>query len=87
MNWRCTVCLRNWAPYMCEKGACPSCGSGTRRTNEPVDDDAVEVHKAALAERAARERSEHNHREFDAYMAKRDAARLDAEEADKRRAA
>ncbi len=75
MTYYCAECVVNWWPFMCTDGACPVCGRGTKRVQEPASPEAPALHKAALVERIARERSEHNHRLFDEYLANRDALR------------
>ena len=77
----CPECLTNWAPYHCEDGACPNCETGTIRRQEPVSEDAGNLHREILRKRAARELSEHKHRQFEEFCARRDA------ESNERRAA
>ncbi len=78
MSYWCGNCLTHWAPYHCDNGACPKCGGGTIPRQEPVDEDAGNLHREILLDRQKAERSAHAHREFDLYCAKRDAARLAA---------
>lgn len=75
MSYWCGECLTHWAPYHCDGGACPKCGRGTIRRQEPVDEDAGNLHREILLERQKAERSAHLHREFEAYYAKREAER------------
>ncbi len=74
-SYFCPECLTNWAPYHCDAGVCPKCKTGTILRQEPVSEDAGNLHRDLLRKRAARERSEHLHREFEEYCAKRDAER------------
>lgn len=78
MTYRCAPCDVNWWPYMCPEGCCPQCGGGTTRVQQPVNEDALELHQAVLAERIQRERSEHNHKLFEEYYAAREAGRMRA---------
>lgn len=76
MTYYCAECVVNWHPYQCPEGRCPECGRGTRRQpREPASLDADARFAAAMKARADRERSEHSHRLFDAFCAKRDAER------------
>lgn len=78
MTYFCSTCVVNWYPYQATDGRCPECRGGTRRTLEPVSDDAVERHRAATVKRTDDEISYRKHREFDLYYAQREAARLNA---------
>lgn len=46
MTYECDTCCIRWLPYQCRNGACPSCGSGCKRTNEPSTEGAADLHKA-----------------------------------------
>lgn len=78
--FECTACGVRWDPFMTVDGACPTCNGGTKRVQGPASAEAAELHKAALAERIKRERSEHAHAQFRAYLVQRqiaaDAARF-----------
>ncbi|MGH8525104.1 MAG: hypothetical protein ACREXY_13100, partial [Gammaproteobacteria bacterium] len=71
----CPECCTNWAPYMTSSGACPECGTGTKRVQADVDDDAMRRYHAAFHARAARERSAHRHAQFEEYYAQRELVR------------
>lgn len=67
----CPECVVSWDPYMTVQGACVRCGGGTVRRNGTASDDAVELHKAALAERERLSL----HEEFEAFYLAREVAR------------
>ncbi len=73
MTYYCSECVINWWPYQCAAGCCPECGGGTTRKQEPADADADVRFKAAMRARVERERSEHNHKLFADFCARRDA--------------
>ena len=69
MTYYCSTCVANWFPYMCNSGACPACGGGTKRTlTEPASIDAVPRFNAARAATASRER----HQRFEAFYEDRE---------------
>lgn len=72
----CPECLVNWAGYMTDEGCCPQCGGGTLRRQEPMSDEAVDLHHAALRARFVSEKAAHAHAEFEAFYAEREARRL-----------
>lgn len=75
-SYYCSECATNWWPYQCGESKCPECGGGLkRRTTEPASPDADARFKVAMRTRVARERSEHNHKLFEAFVDKRDAER------------
>lgn len=45
----CTACVINWAPYQTPEGRCPQCGSGTVRRQEEPSDEAIRMHRDAVA--------------------------------------
>ncbi len=79
MTYYCSSCVVNWYPYQCADGCCPECGGGTVRKQEPADPDTDARFKVAMRVRVERERSEHNHKLFDDFCARRDADRLASE--------
>lgn len=44
----CSDCVTCWAPYMALNDGCPECGSGLRRTHEPMSPHAEVRFKAAM---------------------------------------
>ncbi len=60
MTYFCPDCCVNWFPFQCDKGCCPECGGGTKRTSEPVSPDAS---------------SRFAHAKFEAFYAEREAER------------
>lgn len=78
VTYYCPECCVNWHPFHCSDGACPECGGGTRRRpREDASPDADDRHRAVLAARIKRERSEHSHKLFDDYCVARDKQRLE----------
>lgn len=75
----CTACDVNWSPYQTLKGACPVCGSGTVRKQEPPSLDADARYKRAMDKRRAAEEQQRRRDNFDAFYADRAAAQLVAE--------
>lgn len=75
MTHRCSICDTNWAAFMCSGGACPECATGTTRSHDALSPDAELRFKATMRARAAREASEHKHKLFDEFCARRDAER------------
>jgi hypothetical protein len=61
----------NWHPFQCTGGACPQCGGGTKRSNDPVSSDADARHRVALAAAIKRDR----YAQFEAYYAERERQR------------
>jgi hypothetical protein len=77
MTYWCSACDVNWNPYQCAEGCCPECGGGTKRApRELASPDADARFKRVMAARVQRDRSEHNHKLYEAYVAKRDDAAL-----------
>ena len=74
MTYFCPDCCIAWFPYMTNGGACPECGGGTRRTNEPVSPDADARWQTIKAKRASADR----HERFERYNAEREAKRAGA---------
>lgn len=74
MTYRCDSCGINWLPYMTQAGACPSCGGGTRRLNEPSSDNAMALHRALRA----KGRSADMHERFEQFYADRERSELDS---------
>gem|GEM_PF-2264340 len=68
MTYYCSECVMNWYPFHCTGGACPQCGGGTRRSNDPASPDAPERHRAALAVAVKRDR----YARFEAYYTERE---------------
>jgi hypothetical protein len=52
MTFRCEACAIDWAPAHTRGGACPGCGSGTKRitTAEPDSDAAAQYRRIVAAE-------------------------------------
>lgn len=79
----CAACDTNWAAYMAIDSACPECGTGLRRSQEPMSEDAPARHRAAMFDLIERTRVEEqraqNRRDFNLLMAELDAALLDDE--------
>ncbi len=72
MTYYCPQCVTNWYPFMCRDGACPECGTGTKRqTRSFVTADALERFEVVKARRA----SQFAHERFEAYYAERELAR------------
>ncbi len=71
MTYYCAECVVNWHPYQTDQGACPKCGSGTRRLHEPASDDADDLFAAIKARRD----SEDKHVRFEAFYAERELRR------------
>jgi hypothetical protein len=71
MTYYCSECVMNWWPYQCTDGRCPECGGGTKRSRDPVSEDADVRHRAVLAAAIKRDRYER----FEAYYAAREAQR------------
>jgi hypothetical protein len=40
MSFYCSECVVNWPPDSTDDGHCPTCGSGTVRSEDPTGDDA-----------------------------------------------
>lgn len=66
MTLYCTECALAWHPYQAAKGACPICGSGTVRRNQPASDEAGVLFELVKVERARKHRCER----FEAYYRK-----------------
>ncbi len=75
----CEGCVTHWAPFHAIDSACCECGTGLRRSSEPMSDDAPERHRAAMFALIERTRVEEQRRQNRRDWALRDAARLDAE--------
>lgn len=73
-TYYCPACMTNWAPYQCAKGHCPSCGTGTRRSQEPMSPDAPARFKAAMAERVKRDEAARRLAAFDRACFELDAS-------------
>jgi hypothetical protein len=71
MTYRCASCDVNWFPYMTKDGACPACGGGTVRTNEPSSPQAKELHTSLKAQGASADL----HARFDEFYASRERER------------
>ncbi|MDX6718792.1 MAG: hypothetical protein QOJ63_1046 [Solirubrobacteraceae bacterium] len=71
MTYYCSECVMNWWPYQTFEGCCPECGGGTKRSYEPVSEDADVRHRNVLAAAIKRERYER----FEAYYAERELQR------------
>jgi hypothetical protein len=71
MTYYCSECVMNWWPYQCTDGRCPECHGGTKRSRDPVSEDADRRHRAVLAAAIKRDRYER----FEAYYAAREAQR------------
>jgi predicted nucleic acid-binding Zn-ribbon protein len=71
MTYRCSKCDVNWYVFMTIKGACPSCGGGTKRTQEPASPNAKQLHEALKAKGRAADA----HDRFETYYADRERAR------------
>jgi tRNA(Ile)-lysidine synthase TilS/MesJ len=72
VTYYCGDCEVNWSPHHCNGGACPECGSGTKRhTTEPISDDAWPRAELAKVEQAFRERQD----AFELYYTERQLTR------------
>lgn len=71
MTYRCKVCDVNWYVFMTNKGACPSCGGGTVRTNDGASPHAKALHAALRAEGASADL----HERFERFYAERERRR------------
>ncbi len=84
MTYECKACDVRFHPYQCADGQCPCCWGGTVRSQEPASPDADERFQRAMLERVAREKSEHAHKQFRAFLEARqiaaDAVRFAAQE-------
>lgn len=70
VTYYCGECVVNWWPYQAVEGCCPMCGGGTqRRLHEAVSPEA----DGLMRKRAAREKSEFTHRQFEDFYAAREA--------------
>lgn len=68
MTHFCKDCDVHWSPHQTNNGACPACGSGcSRRTMQPISDDAYVLAELARVEREHREKLD----AFDLYYANR----------------
>lgn len=72
ISYECLSCSVRWAPYMTDRGACPTCGSGTIRKQRPADPD---IHARYELVREARSRTA-AHEAFDAFYMAREAEAL-----------
>lgn len=71
MTYECSSCDVRWLPYQTNAGACPMCGSGTKRTNAGASPNAADLFRAlkAKGESAAL------HERFDEFYADRERKR------------
>jgi len=73
MTYYCAACCMNWWPYQTSDGACPECGGGTRRTQEPGSLDADARYKAVSVARAAASGRDRAVAAFEAFYAARES--------------
>lgn len=80
-TFHCAACDTNWAAYMAIDSACCECGTGLVRSHEAMSDDAPDRHRAAMISLVERDRVEEgraqNRRDFDLFVARRDAEHPD----------
>lgn len=65
-SFYCSACVVNWNPYQCNDGACPLCGSGTVRRQEPASDDSDELYRNIMEDVKRR----HKQQMFEEYYKK-----------------
>ena len=68
MTYYCSECVVNWHPFQCPGGACPDCGGGTKRSNDPASPDAGTLHRITSDAAIKRDR----YARFEAYYAERE---------------
>lgn len=62
----CSECVVNWAPNHCKDSACPLCGGGTVRRQEPVGDDANDLYREVVKQ----QQIDHKKKMFEEYYQK-----------------